>query len=589
MANQQVDSDVLPVLSISNPRQATSTRSSSDFDSKSFTTKSRFDDLGRNPGWSPSPNGEVADPLHHPQPSNKDVSGGGGGGGGAPVEAISALGQQVGWVTVVALNFSQMIGTGIFSTPGSIAKSLGSVGASLLVWVIGIVISFAGLAVYTEFASYYPNRAGAEVVYLEKAYPRPRYLLTVTFAFQTVLLSFSSSNCIVFATYVLRACGAPETEWREKSLAVGAMAFACLVILLSTKWSLRVSNALSYLKVIILTFVAISGLVVLAGGTKVKGVRDHNFHDAFRGTSKSGNAWAQAVVKIVFSFAGWNNANNVLNEIPNPVRTIKIWSPISLSIVSVLYILAGVAYFSAIPLEEIKSSKTLTAALYFEKVFGTTAGAKVLPALVAVSAMGNIIAVAIGQSRVLREVGRQGVLPYPSLWSSTKPFGTPLFPLVVKFTLTAIMILAPPFGDAFNFVVDLASYPSQFFNLLMVLGLFRIRYWRKRNDRDSEVEGGSEEIYKAWDVALITYALVALFLLIAPWLPPAGGAKGGDVSFWYATYCAVGIAVILVCFLYYLVRFVLIPRARGYRWQDEVVTLDDGSVTNRLVKVYKSE
>lgn len=126
-------------------------------------------------------------------------------------------------------------------------------------------------------------------------------------------------------------------------------------------------------------------------------------------------------------------------------------------------------------------------------MFGERAGARVLPALVAISAFGklfaslefderrlnshragNLVAVLIGQSRIVREIGRQGVLPYPRLWASPKPFGTPalgIFVTWVSFSelrawldadlsvpsqvITVIMTIAPPAGDAFNFVVDL--------------------------------------------------------------------------------------------------------------------------------------
>jgi hypothetical protein len=36
---------------------------------------------------------------------------------GAPVEQHSPLGYSVGWVTIVFLNISMMVGTGVFSTP----------------------------------------------------------------------------------------------------------------------------------------------------------------------------------------------------------------------------------------------------------------------------------------------------------------------------------------------------------------------------------------------------------------------------------------------------------------------------------------
>lgn len=62
-----------------------------------------------------------------------------------------------------------------------------------------------------------------------------------------------------------------------------------------------------------------------------------------------------------------------------------------------------------------------------------------------------MIAVIIGLSRRIRECGRQGVLPWTTFWVSTKPFGTTLGPYAVIWSLTALMILAIPAGDAFTF------------------------------------------------------------------------------------------------------------------------------------------
>lgn len=51
----------------------------------------------------------------------------------------------------------------------------------------------------------------------------------------------------------------------------------------------------------------------------------------------------------------------------------------------------------------------------------------------------------------LKYLNRQGVLPFPRFWASTRPFGTALGPYIAKWVITVIMILAPPAGDAFNF------------------------------------------------------------------------------------------------------------------------------------------
>ncbi len=85
-----------------------------------------------------------------------------------------------------------MIGSGIFSAPSSITAGVGSVGAALLLWVLGLALSFAGVFVWLEFGCMFP-RSGGEKVYLEVVYRRPRYLATVVFAMQAVFLQFSGT------------------------------------------------------------------------------------------------------------------------------------------------------------------------------------------------------------------------------------------------------------------------------------------------------------------------------------------------------------------------------------------------------------
>jgi amino acid transporter len=104
-----------------------------------------------------------------------------------------------------------------------------------------------------------------------------------------------------------------------------------------------------------------------------------------------------------------------------------------------------------VPKAELLKSKEISAALFFRHALGSSGAVKGLNFLIALSSFGNLIAVLLGQSRLIRECGRQGVLPFPRFWASTRPFGTPLGPYAVKWFLTTIMIIAPPAGDAFNF------------------------------------------------------------------------------------------------------------------------------------------
>ena len=50
--------------------------------------------------------------------------------------------------------------------------------------------------------------------------------------------------------------------------------------------------------------------------------------------------------KVIFTYAGWSNINYVMNDVKDPVRTLKIAGPLGLGITSVLYIMANIAYFA---------------------------------------------------------------------------------------------------------------------------------------------------------------------------------------------------------------------------------------------------
>ncbi|KAF8071685.1 high affinity methionine permease [Lyophyllum atratum] len=505
---------------------------------------------------------------------------------GAPVEKVSPLGYRVDSITVVFLNINKMIGTGGLLA-GSILKAVGSVGLSLIFWVIGYAFAGASLAVYLEYASYFPQRSGAEVAYLEKAYPKPKFLLPTAFAVQSVLLSFSSSNAIVLAKYLLIAGGGETTTWNVRGLAVGAFTVIVIICIASTKWSLRLSNAIGVVKLVTLIFIAITGLVVLGGHTRVEDPQA-NFRNSFAGTASNGNGLATALVKVNFAYSGFENAFNVLNEVRNPVRTMKRYAPLSLTIVFLLYLFANIAYFAAIPKEEIRASKELTASLFFVAVFGNSKSVTALSALVAVSSFGNLLSGIIGSCRIIRECGRQGVLPYPRFWASTKPFNTPFGPYLLKWLLTVIVIIAPPAGDAFNFskhafaIVDLQSYPANVFSFLTTLGLFFVR------KRRASI-GAPPTEFRAWNAVLIFALAVNIYLLVLPWIPPQGGIYAGDVTFFYATYCIVGIAILVISGLAYVVWIQILPKIKGLAIRQLTERLDDGAHTNKLVRVHNSK
>src|SRR5919199_5698344 len=77
--------------------------------------------------------------------------------------------RRLGALDAAAIVVANVIGVGIFTTPGIVAAMVPHPIALLGVWVAGGVLAFAGAMAYAELATRFP-RAGGEYVYLNESY-----------------------------------------------------------------------------------------------------------------------------------------------------------------------------------------------------------------------------------------------------------------------------------------------------------------------------------------------------------------------------------------------------------------------------------
>ncbi|CAE6469823.1 unnamed protein product [Rhizoctonia solani] len=220
--------------------------------------------------------------------------------------------------------------------------------------------------------------------------------------------------------------------------------------------------------------------------------------------------------------------------------------------------------------------------MFLRKVYGDTAATKLFPILVGISAFGGIVSGTLHYGRMLREAGRQGVLPFATFWSRVGRFKTPYGPVLLKWVLAVFLILVAPAQDTVVFLIDLASYPALVFSLLIGCSVWILR--RRREQLELP-----EHAYKAPNFAVLIYVLQSVALLIMPWVPPKDGSRGGDVDFFYAAYCIIAISLLLLCGLYYWVRIHALPQLLGYKLVEETVSLPGGVKTMVLKKVYKEQ
>ena len=78
-------------------------------------------------------------------------------------------------------------------------------------------------------------------------------------------------------------------------------------------------------------------------------------------------------------------------------------------------------------------------------------------------------------ARVIQELAKDGIMPFPNILMQNRPFKTPIWALAIHLGVTVLFICAPPAGDAFDFVVGLNSYPTVLLLAAVTAGLMKLR------------------------------------------------------------------------------------------------------------------
>ncbi|QLL33202.1 hypothetical protein HG536_0E01130 [Torulaspora globosa] len=482
--------------------------------------------------------------------------------------------KELGLFSCICLICNRMLGTGVFATSSTIYTLCNSTGLALVMWAVGAIISLAGLFVYMEFGTAIPKNGG-EKNYLEFIYKKPKFLVTSMYASYIFFLGWAAGNSVNTAVMFLTAANAEITEWNQRGIAVAVVGFAFLINGVNVKAGIYLQNLLGVFKIGIVLFISVTGWVALGGGLK----KDYNLHNAFEGADQAtAYGVVNALYNVIWSFVGYSNVNYALGEVKNPVRTLKVAGPTALVAIAIIYIFVNMAYYAVVPKEKLISSKLILAADFFDIVFGGQAK-RAAAVFVGLSALGNVLSVIFSQGRIIQQLGREGILPFPSFFASSKPFNSPFVGLLQHFIVCVVTIIAPPPGDAYNFILNLISYPMNIINFCVSTGLLYI-YWKRRR---GELEW--DPPIKAGYFITIFFSLANLYLIVAPYVPPVGNQSVYEhLPYWIHCVVAWGIFGFGGC--YYLVTSQILPRLGHYQLMTREVLGDDGFWRNEVIKVY---
>jgi APA family basic amino acid/polyamine antiporter len=305
-----------------------------------------------------------------------------------------------------------IIGAGIFINPYIVAERLPSAGWVLAAWIAGGAIALAGSLAYAELGSLFP-RAGGQYVYLREAY---HPVVGFLYGWALMLLiecGAIAAVAITFAQYALRLTGRPDAG--VLPLAVAAIVVVSAINYLGVKPGSRVLNVLVVLKVAALAVLIGAGFLLApvgpeaatAGTAAVEGARAGSGAQAAGAPGPLLVLFGAALIPILFSYGGWQNANYVAEEIADARRNLPRSLLAGTLLVVVVYVLVNVVYLRALGLEGLAATRT-PASDAAARFLGP-AGDRFVAAAIAISTFGFLDLAVLAPTRVYYAMAADGL------------------------------------------------------------------------------------------------------------------------------------------------------------------------------------
>jgi amino acid transporter len=349
--------------------------------------------------------------------------------GGTPA-GFTAASPGLGLWDAVSIIIGIVIGAGIYETAPLVLANVSSPAAGLMVWVVGGVLSLVGAACYAELASTYP-RSGGDYVYLTKAFgPLSGFLFG--WAQLTVILTGSiGMMAYVFSDYAIALFGLGSGA--GVVLAASAVLALTLLNLKGASLGTKAQNVLSLVKLLGVLGVVVTGVAVAAQGVPELPAKV----PSAVGEAAPGVSLGLAMILVLYTFGGWNDAAFVAAEVRNRKRNLPRALLLGTAAITLIYLAMNAAFLFALGFERARTSQAIARDL-FVTAFGPAGGAAI-SLLVMISALGAVNALIFTGSRLHATLGVDySALSRLGVWHAKT--GSPMGALLAQMAITLTMI-----------------------------------------------------------------------------------------------------------------------------------------------------
>lgn len=371
--------------------------------------------------------------------------------------------KTVNLVQGLSIVIGMIIGSGIFLKPAIVLKDAGNPIMALLAWVLGGIITLASALTIAEIASNIP-RAGGLYTYLEELYgERWGFLLGWV---QTVISYPASVAAQAIAFSIYASYFIPMTDWQQRFLGIGVLAFLLILNILSTRCGAVIQVIATVGKIIPVAAILVMGVI---GGRAEGSLGIQSGLVGNVGTAILGTLWA---------YDGWISVTNMAGEMKNPKKNLPRAIIIGMLFVIAVYVLFNIVVFNTLPADVLANTDKVgidvSVALFGEK------GATFLTAGIMVSVFGALNGYLMTAARVPHAMAEKRMLPASRvLGKINRRFDTPANALILQAVLAVIYICT----GTFNTLTDLLVFVLWIF---FTLGVFSIFILRRRNMSSKE-------------------------------------------------------------------------------------------------------
>jgi APA family basic amino acid/polyamine antiporter len=335
----------------------------------------------------------------------------------------------------VALVVGQVIAVGIFLTPGTMIRTVGSPFLILAIWAAMGGMAICGALCYGALAARYPHSGGG-YVYLREAYgARVAFL----YGWKCLLVmdpGITAALATGLASYV--AYLAPIGPGATRLVAVVAIVTFALVHVAGVRIGLRLLGAVAALKITILL-----ALILAAFASPVASWAHFTpFFARVPNGAPLGGALAGASIAAFFAFGGWWEVTKVAGELDDPRKTLPRALLIGLVIVTVAYAAATMAFLAVLPPGTVAEGQAIVAQVG-EAILGSGGGA-VLAGIVIVCVLGSLGTMQLVAPRLYVAMARDGLLP-AGIAAIHPRLGTPVRAIVTQALLASVLVVLGTF------------------------------------------------------------------------------------------------------------------------------------------------